>query len=52
MFSRNLHADAVCSDARAVRDQQRRLPPRDERDTVETMALSDEYLMAQLGRVP
>lgn len=32
---------SVCSDARAVRDQQRRLPHPSERETLETLAVSD-----------
>ena len=41
---------AVCSDARAVREQQRRQPPPSERETLETVAVSDAHLMATLGR--
>ena len=43
---------AVCSGAREIREQQRRLPPTSERETLETVAVSDAHLMATLGRVP
>jgi hypothetical protein len=42
----------VCADARDVREKQRRLPDPSERETLETVAVSDAHLMATLGRVP